>query len=858
MSKLLNIFILLLILALICPASLPVQASTGSESTLLQYTGGGHVLGFSEGKFYAATGDHALKVEFVNGLAVQPVAESAGSGQNVAPLDKVTYNGIWKDIDIVYTYAANAIAESTYYLNTPASVDGIRLRYNRLVSLDGQGNLVISFENGNMVESAPVAWQEIGGQRTGVQANYVIYNEHEIGFALAGCRPGFAVTIDPTLTWNTFLGSSGWDQGDKIAVDGAGNIYITGTSDATWGDPLRAYSSRDDAFVARLNSSGVLQWNTFLGGAGGDSGKDITLDGSGNICVAGTSDQTWGSPVMKYLGAYDAFVVKLNSNGAILWNSFLGGNNWDFGQGIAADAAGNVYVTGYSFATWGPSPKRDFSVGHPPDAFAAKLDGSGNLAWNTFLGGTGSDFAHGITTDSARNVYIAGYSEAAWGESPVRPFTPSGHCEDGFAVKLNSSGILQWNTFLGGSGIDYCFSIAVDAAGNSYVAGNSDVAWGDHPVRAYTANDDGFAAKLDGSGNLTWNSFLGGSGSESGNGVAVDASGIYIAGQGDATWGSPVRPFTADTDGFAAKLNNGGSLAWNTFLGGDGYDVGNGVAVDAGANVYVAGISDATWGSPVRAYTYGMSSPPEPHPTSDAFVAKILGNAPAITSFTPSLGDSGTVVIITGRNFLGATAVSFGGTSAKSFTVNSTNKIMATTDYGTSGKITIITPAGTATSSSNFYFESEISTTPNGGSSMPGSTTSPSQSPVILPTVSVKSASLSASKVAPGTTITVTADVVNTSTVNGTSSIKVYVNGELENSQGVTVKSGSSTPVTFTVSRNEPGTYSVYVGGTQAGSFTVDQFADPNMILYISVALILIALAVGAIYFLRRKQSINI
>jgi len=239
---------------------------------------------------------------------------------------------------------------------------------------------------------------------------------------------------------------------------------------------------------------------------------------------------------------------------------------------------------------------------------------------------------------------------------------------------------------------------------------------------------------------------------------------------------------------------------------------------------------------------------------TDAFVAKILGNAPRITSFTPAFGDSGTVVIITGMNFLGAASVSFGGTSAKSFTVNSTNKITATTDYGTSGKITITTPAGTAVSASNFYFESEINQTPNGGSSMPNSTTSPSQSPVILPTVSVKSASLSATKVAPGTTITVTADVVNTSTVNGTSSIKVYVNGGLENSQGVTVKSGSNTPVTFTVSRNEPGTYSVYVGGTRAGSFTVDQFADPNMILYISVALIFFALAGGAVYIMRRRQ----
>jgi hypothetical protein len=232
------------------------------------------------------------------------------------------------------------------------------------------------------------------------------------------------------------------------------------------------------------------------------------------------------------------------------------------------------------------------------------------------------------------------------------------------------------------------------------------------------------------------------------------------------------------------------------------------------------------------------------------------------------------LVTITGNYFLGATVVSFGGTAATSFTVNSDTQITATVGSGTTGRITITTPSGTGTSSTDFTFTSPVNfiittspqdssitslvnligTTPPHGSSMPGLTAAPPQSPVILPTVSVRSASLSATKVTPGTAITVSADVVNTSTVNGSSSIKVYVNGELENSRGITVNSGSSMPITFTVSRNEPGTYSVYVGGKQAGSFTVDQFADPNMILYISGALILFAFALGVIYVSGRKH----
>ncbi len=128
------------------------------------------------------------------------------------------------------------------------------------------------------------------------------------------------------------------------------------------------------------------------------------------------------------------------------------------------------------------------------------------------------------------------------------------------------------------------------------------------------------------------------------------------------------------------------------------------------------------------------------------------------------------------------------------------------------------------------------------------------QAPVALPAISVKSASLSATKVTPGTPVTVTADVANTGTSNGTTSIKVYVNGQEESSQGVTVSSGGSTPLTFTVSRNEPGTYTVYVGGTNAGSFTVDWLADSNIII-ISVIAILFAFAIGVIYMTRRKQA---
>ncbi len=394
---------------------------------------------------------------------------------------------------------------------------------------------------------------------------------------------------------------------------------MAGTSKATWGSPVQAYTSGTDAFVAKLNSSGALQWNTFLGGSGDDSGNAIAVDGSGNVYVAGYSIATWGSPVQAFTGSYsDAFAAKLNSSGALQWNTFLGPAAE--GNAIAVDESGNVYVAGASGATWG-SPVRAYTRGD--DAFAAKLNSSGALQWNTFLGGSGIDVGHAIAVDGSGNVYVTGDSEATWG-SPVQAHMSG---LDAFAVKLNSNGVLQWNTFLGGISDDVGTAIAVDASGNVYVAGYSVATWGALPVRAYSGQFDAFAAKLNSSGVLQWNTFLGGRESDEGNAIAVDTSGnVYMAGFSNATWGSPVRAFSGTKNAFAAKLNSNGALQWNTFLGGLGADVGNAIAVDTSENVYVAGTTSYdTWGSPVRAYTSG----------GDAFVAKLSDltptNAPSIT-----------------------------------------------------------------------------------------------------------------------------------------------------------------------------------------------------------------------------------
>ena len=234
--------------------------------------------------------------------------------------------------------------------------------------------------------------------------------------------------------------------------------------------------------------------------------------------------------------------------------------------------------------------------------------------------------------------------------------------------------------------------------------------------------------------------------------------------------------------------------------------------------------------------------------------------APAISSIDPDHGTQGQTlndVNIIGANFTGTTKVNFGnGIVVKSFHVIGDARIsvnITIDEAATPGirSVSVTAPGGPLQIGINNHF----TVIPKTKTSQSASIATSLQGTVQLSSISVKSASLSTTKVAPGSPVTVTADVVNTGTVNGASSIKVYVNGELENSQGVSVNSGSSTPVTFTISRNEPGTYSVYVGGTQAGSFTVDQFADPNIILYLSGALLIFAFVIGLLFILRRRQA---
>jgi hypothetical protein len=434
----------------------------------------------------------------------------------------------------------------------------------------------------------------------------VVNNGNAVGFSASAYDLAYNRIIEPVLYWHTFLGGSiSYDSCEGIAIDGSGNIYVTGTSNYSWGSPVNPFTGSvetPDAFVAKLSPSGVLQWNTFLGGSGWDSGSDIVIDGNGNIYVTGVSASTWGSPVNPFGGGdNDAFVARLNSNGVRQWNTFLGGSDFDWANGIEADGSGNIFVIGSSESTWG-SPVNPFS-GEDNDAFVARLNANGARQWHTFLGGSYDDYGTAIVTDLNGNIYVTGTSDVTWG-SPVNP-----HAEgwvDAFVAKLNANGARQWNTFLGGSDFDWANGIEADGSGNIFVIGSSESTWGS-PVNPFVDGygyTDAFVARLNSNGVRQWNTFLGGNGLDNGLNLVTDGSeNIYVSGYSQFTWGNPVNPFSGgDTDAFVARLNSNGVRQWHTFLGGSGWDFGYDIVTDGSGNIYVTGYSTATWGNPVNPF----------------------------------------------------------------------------------------------------------------------------------------------------------------------------------------------------------------------------------------------------------------
>lgn len=308
---------------------------------------------------------------------------------------------------------------------------------------------------------------------------------------------------DGKIEWHTFMGSAdSWENCYDIALDGTDKLLVQGASNRPWGEPIYPMNSRYDIFVAQLNRvDGKRNWHTFMGSSGSDRGCGLAVGKDGSIYVGGYCYTEWGSPVKGDSGDLDVYAVKLDKMGKRLWNTFIGGQKEDYGDSIAVDKSGNVYISGRSLAAWGDSPVNG-DGGDWSDAFVAKLDTNGNFLWNTFLGSASSYTSSQIALDDGGDPILVGYCESTWGE-PTNPYTDETR---GFVGKLDKNGNRLWNTFMMGVAGNYPnYALAVDTQDNMYIAGYSNTSWGAAPMNAHSGGSDLFVVKLEATYKLTIN-----------------------------------------------------------------------------------------------------------------------------------------------------------------------------------------------------------------------------------------------------------------------------------------------------------------------------------------------------------------
>jgi uncharacterized delta-60 repeat protein len=345
--------------------------------------------------------------------------------------------------------------------------------------------------------------------------------------------------------WLATLGGSSDEEAFAVATDSSNNAYVVGRTNSTG-------AGSSDWLIVKYNADGAVQWQRTLGDANYSPANAVAVDSSDNIYVAGYKEDAGG--------AEDLILAKYNSSGTIQWQRVLDNSTSERAFAVAVDSSDNVYLFGYSV-----------SVGAGgTDFFLAKYNSSGTIQWQRALGSaSGNAQGRSVKLDSSDNIYVTGYTAQ----------TGAG-ADDVLLAKYNSSGTLQWQRTLGGSGLDRSYGIVIDSNGNSYAVGQT--------RSAGAGADDVLLAKYNSSGSLQWQRILGGGSAEVGYSIAADSlDNVYVCGDTSSAG-------AGQGDYIIAKYNSSGTIQWQRTLGGNQPDEAEGIAVDSLDNLYVVGTTRTT------------------------------------------------------------------------------------------------------------------------------------------------------------------------------------------------------------------------------------------------------------------------
>jgi len=677
----------------------------GQQQTLF-LTAGEAVLQLSrlaEKNFTEAT-TAALRFRFAGARADAPMhAQDALPGKSnyfigrdaanwragVPHFGRVQYEQIYPGIDLAF-YTNQDRLEYDLLVAPGADPARIALQISgaERITPSPNGDLILQTAAGDVVQQKPTAYQMVNGQRRLVRAQYRM-DRGDVRFDLDAYDPSLPLVIDPVLLYSTFLGGSASEIAWAIAVDAAGNSYVAGYTDSAnfpvVGGAQAVSGGGRDIFVTKLNPTGTgIVYSTYIGGMGTEEARAIAVDAAGNAYVGGYTDgadfpATPGAFQTTFAGVDDCVALKLNPTGsALLYSTYLGGNNEDPFGGLAIDSVGNAYVGGSTRSLDFPTTPGSFqpSLTGYRDIFVTKLNTTGTaLVYSTYVGGGNFDDLLALTVDSSDQVHFTGRTFFNFSSIPY-PTTPGAlqisydGIRDVVVTTLNAAGSgLVFSTLLGGTDFDEAQAIAVDAGGNTYVGGWTFSA--DFPTTpgaiqtALSGDNDGFVAKINPAGTaLVYSTLLGGSfvgGTEVVRGLALDSVGnAWLTGGTQSTDFPVTNAFQAANAGsgdvFIAKLNPAATaLLFSTYLGSLFFDDGDAIALDAlpSPNAYVTG--HTSWGGS-----------PNPFPTTPGVVQPALGGGN--DGFVAKIGDL-VIPPATGKVTGGGTINVSGGTGNFGFVV---------------------------------------------------------------------------------------------------------------------------------------------------------------------------------------------
>ena len=522
----------------------------------------------------------------------------------------VLYKDIYHHIDLK-VYGVERQLEYDWVVNPGGDPGKIKFEYLNVKAtiINKRGDLIIKTEFGELVHKKPISYQVIDGKKIRVESKFKRIGKKAYGFTVGKYVKNYELIIDPvvTLKYSTYLGGSSDDIGKGTTVDKAGYIYVTGSTASLDFPTKSAYqgtcSGNLDVFVTKLKRDGSgLIFSTFLGGSSTEEGNDCAVTPYGYLYVVGNTNSSDFPAWNNWGGVNDAFVCTLDYNGDLIYSWFLGGKNHDFGNGVALDNIDNAYVVGRTNSPDFPllGSYQDKLAGDY-DIFICKIHYDTGLIFSTYLGGSKTD--RGLSIAVGKSGYCCVTGDTSSRNFPTRNAYQrafAGGEKDSFVSMLKSDGSdLVYSTYLGGSGNDTGWGIAVNDLGFVYVGGETFSV--DFPTKnafqgAISGNRDAFVSKFNSKlSTLVFSTYLGGSGFEVANGLTVDVSGnAYVSGFTNSN-DFPIKNASPIGSGnvFVTKFfANGLSLAYSTYFGGAMADYNSDIAVDTSNSAFVTGF---TW-----------------------------------------------------------------------------------------------------------------------------------------------------------------------------------------------------------------------------------------------------------------------